>query len=160
MDADKLNRWLTLGANVGVLVGLFILVAELRQTNSIAKADAINVMTQNSYSILQMYRDPRNIAALGRVNEVGWEGLTSEEQLLLSSVESMVISHMQNAYFQHKLGVDVDGYFEAIVWNLDQYLRVDWRRAYWDGAKSSYTSEFRSFVDNKMEAISASMLSK
>ena len=156
MDTDRLNRWLTLGANIGVLVGLLLLVAELRQTNSIAKAEAINVMTQNSYTILQMYREPRNIEALDRIKEVGWGQLTSEEELLVSSVESMVISHIQNAYIQHRLGVIDDEYFDAVLWNLDQSLQYEWRRSFWENAKVSYTRKFRNFVDDRLENMSDS----
>ena len=151
MDTDRLNRWLTLGANVGVLVGLLLLVAELRQTNSIAKAEAINVMTQNSYTVLQMYREPRNIEALDRITEVGWGELTSEEELLVSSVESMVISHIQNAYIQHRLGVIDNDYFDAVLWNLDQGMQDEWRRSFWENAKASYTREFQDFVDARLE---------
>ena len=158
MDSDRLNRWITLGANIGVLVGLLLLVAELRQTNSIAKAEAINVMTQNSYTILQMYREPRNIVALDRVNEHGWEELTSEQQLLISSVESMVMSHIQNAYIQHKLGIIDDSYFDAMLWNLDQSLQVGWRREFWESAKTSYTREFQLFVEDRLSAIKDSQM--
>jgi hypothetical protein len=38
MDIDRLNRWLTLVANVGVLIGLVVLIAELRQSSAIAEA--------------------------------------------------------------------------------------------------------------------------
>ena len=31
MNTEKLNRWLALGANVGVLIGLILLVYEVRQ---------------------------------------------------------------------------------------------------------------------------------
>lgn len=33
METDRLNRWLTFGANVGVLFGLFLVAYEIRQTN-------------------------------------------------------------------------------------------------------------------------------
>ena len=33
MDSDRLNKWLTLGANLGVLVGIIFLAVELRQNN-------------------------------------------------------------------------------------------------------------------------------
>lgn len=33
MDANSINKWLTLLANVGVLVGLFLVAYEVRQTN-------------------------------------------------------------------------------------------------------------------------------
>ena len=38
MDTDKGNRWLTLGANVGVLIGLFLLLFELRQNTDQMRA--------------------------------------------------------------------------------------------------------------------------
>ena len=33
LDSDKLNRWLTLGANLGVVIGLVFLAIEVRQNN-------------------------------------------------------------------------------------------------------------------------------
>ena len=33
MDTDNLNRWMTLVANIGVLVGIFLVAYEVRQTN-------------------------------------------------------------------------------------------------------------------------------
>jgi len=128
-----------------------LLVAEIQQTNAIAKAEAINEMTQNTYTILQMYRDSRNIAALDRVSTVGWDELTHEEQLLLSSVEAMFMSHVQNAYYQHKLGIYDDQQFEAVMWNMEQALDSGWRRTFWENAKDSYTREFRAFVDDRLE---------
>ena len=40
MDLDRLNRWITLGANIGVLVGIFFLAYELRQNNDLLEAQA------------------------------------------------------------------------------------------------------------------------
>ncbi len=37
MDSDRLNRWLTLGANLGVLVGIIFLAAEIRQNSDLAR---------------------------------------------------------------------------------------------------------------------------
>ena len=37
MDSDRLNRWLSLGANVGVLVGIIFLAAEIRQNSNLAR---------------------------------------------------------------------------------------------------------------------------
>jgi hypothetical protein len=36
---DRLNRWLTLGANLGVVLGLIILIVELRQNATLTRAD-------------------------------------------------------------------------------------------------------------------------
>jgi hypothetical protein len=40
MDTDKINRWLTLAANVGVLAGIIFLAMELQQNNEILSAQA------------------------------------------------------------------------------------------------------------------------
>ena len=42
MNADALNRWLTLAANVGVLIGLLLLVAELNQNSTLMRAQIFN----------------------------------------------------------------------------------------------------------------------
>ena len=39
MNFDRLNRWLTLGANVGVLLGLGALIVEINQSNALATAE-------------------------------------------------------------------------------------------------------------------------
>ena len=40
MDNDRLNRWLTLGANFGVIAGILLLAYELRQNNALVVAEA------------------------------------------------------------------------------------------------------------------------
>jgi len=39
MDFDRLNKWLTLGANLGVLLGILLLVVEVRQNQEIMEFD-------------------------------------------------------------------------------------------------------------------------
>ena len=38
MDSDRLNRWLTLGANVGVLIRIILLVVELDQNRDMVRS--------------------------------------------------------------------------------------------------------------------------
>ncbi|MCJ7555797.1 MAG: hypothetical protein MUP90_02650 [Gammaproteobacteria bacterium] len=38
METDRVSRWLTFGSNVGVLIGIVILIFELRQSSAIAEA--------------------------------------------------------------------------------------------------------------------------
>ncbi len=37
MDSDRLNRWLSLGANIGVLAGIIFLVVEIQQNSDLAR---------------------------------------------------------------------------------------------------------------------------
>ena len=47
LDADKLNRWLTLGANLGVIAGIIFLGYELRQNNQLLVEEARLSMLEN-----------------------------------------------------------------------------------------------------------------
>ena len=38
MDTDNINKWLTLGANIGVLIGLVLLLIELDQNSDLVRA--------------------------------------------------------------------------------------------------------------------------
>jgi len=38
LDSDRINRWLTLGANLGVLVGIILLVVELDQNRDMMRS--------------------------------------------------------------------------------------------------------------------------
>ena len=38
MDEDKVNKWLTLGANIGVLIGIIFLAVEIRQNTEMTRA--------------------------------------------------------------------------------------------------------------------------
>ena len=38
MDSVRLNRWLTLGANIGVLIGIMLLLVELDQNRDMMRA--------------------------------------------------------------------------------------------------------------------------
>ena len=42
MNAESLNRWLTLGANLGVLIGIILLIAELNQNSTLMRAQLFN----------------------------------------------------------------------------------------------------------------------
>lgn len=42
MNTDSVNRWLTLGANLGVLIGIFLLLAELNQNSRLMQAQIFN----------------------------------------------------------------------------------------------------------------------
>jgi hypothetical protein len=41
VDQDRLNRWITLGANVGILVGLILVGYEIKQNSNLVRAQVI-----------------------------------------------------------------------------------------------------------------------
>ena len=41
MKSDKINRWLTLAANIGVLVGIVVLIVEIGQNTELMRAQMV-----------------------------------------------------------------------------------------------------------------------
>ena len=152
METDRLTRWMTLGANFGVLVGLLLLVGEIRQTNSIAKAEAANALTQNYLMFMQMHRDPRQIAAFHR-SDGEWEQMNFEERFLIGSTGGAFLKILETAYYQHKFGVYENDQFASDVALLDSGLEQSWVRRIWQQSADSYSEEFRNFVNERLEKL-------
>ncbi len=148
MRSNQLNRWLTLGANLGVLIGILFLAAEIRQTNTIAKAEVRNSLTQSVYTLLEMQRDPRQIAVLERADE-DWESLSTEERILLSSFASAIFRHYENAYYQHEYGVYETEQFAAEIADLDDSLTTPFLAFYWEHGSWGHGARFRDFVEQR-----------
>ncbi len=148
MRSNQLNRWLTLGANLGVLIGILFLAAEIGQTNTIAKAEVRNSLTQSVYTLLEMQRDPRQIAVLERADE-DWESLSTEERILLSSFASAIFRHYENAYYQHEYGVYETEQFAAEIADLDDSLATPFLALYWENGRWGHGAKFQDYVEQR-----------
>ena len=54
MDSDRIGRWLTLGANLAVFVGIVLLIAELNQNYEIMRAQTRTEISQSLLSVLEL----------------------------------------------------------------------------------------------------------
>ena len=61
MSADSVNRWLTLSANVGVMIGLILLVIELNQNSSLVRAQIHQARSDNYVSNMIALADTENL---------------------------------------------------------------------------------------------------
>ena len=80
MDLERLNRWLALAANTGVLIGILFLAAEIQQSNRIAKATT-EIELRNAYGVLNaaIYSEESGVAALFVKAQSPDAALTPEE---------------------------------------------------------------------------------
>ncbi len=115
MDTDKANRWLTLGANVGVVIGLILLLIELRQNTDQMRAQIAMERTSNSMQYLASWANGGEVARIeaklfdqvdGFPLALGWSDiLTTEEK---RRYEFRVISRsieLNNDWFQCTVGL-------------------------------------------------------
>ena len=110
LDFDRLNRWLTLIANFGVLVGLLLLVFEIRQNSDVMQAQMAQARADNR---IEKYRDQVHSAywpAIGIKRDAAkspeeWiDSLTPEEHQRVRSHLLLELNDLRNQYYQHQKG--------------------------------------------------------
>lgn len=88
---DRLNRWLTLAANLGVLLGLIVLIVEVRQSAALARTE-LEINANNALSLTEYnLATPHNSAAWVKSVRAPWD-MTDEEIRL---VEAHLVAVMQ-----------------------------------------------------------------
>jgi|GEM_PF-5037468 len=102
MSTEKFNYWLSLSANLGVLVGLIILVVELRQTQDTLAASAHRDRTESNISRV-MWSVEQGTAELRRKLSAGQE-LNPKEWDKLRASNRMGLRHFEDLHFQRTLG--------------------------------------------------------
>ena len=64
MESTKLNSWLTLAANIGVILGLLLLVVEIRQNTAASRAQTAQAIIDSSRNFLVGIAMDENFARL------------------------------------------------------------------------------------------------
>ena len=103
MNSRNLNKWLTLGANFGVLIGLVVVVIELQQTQ-------IMMSAESSIQRAQMSRENASMAAQYSIGEIetklatGQE-ITLEERRNAREFYDRLLRHYEVMHYQYQLGI-------------------------------------------------------
>jgi hypothetical protein len=105
MRSDKLNNWLTLLANFGVVIGLALLIYEMRVTQHLAETEAsvrrLNQMQEAQADFAMSESLPQIVV---RARSGGLQSLPTDERERLRSWETSVSLRMQSQYIQYVRG--------------------------------------------------------
>lgn len=116
MKSDRLNRWLTLGANLGVLVGIILLIIELDQNQDMLQAQMVQARADNRLAtyIEGMHSDYWPLMNVKRAEADSVEdwisALTPEEYQRVRFQVLYEINDLRSQWYQYTNG------------NLDPYL--------------------------------------
>lgn len=104
MDTNKLNKWLTLAANFGVIAGILFLVLELRQNSELMRAQSRTEMSQDVIGLLTMnVNDAAYVDTIFR--GLNGEELTDIEQEQFYRTQAAWMWHWNNLAYLHKVGL-------------------------------------------------------
>ena len=112
MESDKMNRWLTLGANIGVLIGIILLVIELDQNREMIRAQTRNDISQQLANRLLTMASNSQMASVMRRAEDG-EELTKDEEHQYFVYLVANLRDWENIHYQYRHGMFDDNEFEA-----------------------------------------------
>jgi hypothetical protein len=118
MDSDRLNRWLTLGANLGVLIGLVVLIVEIGQNTEMMRAqmsqERANQTVQKFNENIHSDYWPAIAAKRHKANNADeWiSSLTGEEYQRVRSTYYREINDIRNQFYQYR-----QGYLPQEIWD-------------------------------------------
>ena len=132
-SADRVNQWLALGANVGVLIGLILLIVELNQNSDLLRAQIHQSRADNFESFMVEYADteqmlptmvkfraaggPRDVSALEQLDPV-------EKERIRQYFNGRVAGY-DNLYYQYRNGfLDEDFYSVRVVNTIKAWGKV------------------------------------
>ena len=113
MNADAVNRWLTLGANVGVLVRIFLLVAELNQNSVLMRAQIFNERSGQGIDLFASVAQSPELSEIVGINyasgapedAAAFSELTASQQTQYRWFVRADRYRVENLLFQQALGV-------------------------------------------------------
>ena len=148
MKGEKLNSWLTLGANVGVVIGLVLLVVQIDQNTNMMQAQMNQSRTDTALTVQYALANSDYIPAIVAKVSSG-EGLTREETLRFQAHFRAFNRNMDNLIWQYD-----HGFLEA---NIPRTVEIAVRgviagselsMSTWERSKHSYTDAYVAFVDD------------
>ena len=150
MDSDRLNRWMTLAANVGVLAGIFMLLIELKQNTESAELQAAQSYVTLSHELDFRIVDDPSLIALFFTSP---DERTPEQLWRLDRWHFGVLRTWENGYYLHTKGVLDDGLWSGQEEFMGDLLRSsDELRNYYQTNRRYFSESFVAYLDRLLEA--------
>jgi hypothetical protein len=151
MNPEKLSRWLTIVANIGILAGLALVAYELNQNARLARADLINDGNNIANQIYSSALGENPLEAVTRAYECP-EKMNFTDFVV---VDIYLFTAMNNFYRNYQLSKE--GLFSDTDWksNVDAYslwfLKKGFSRVWWEEeGKTFFDPEFSDYVDTQL----------
>jgi hypothetical protein len=142
---EKLNNWLTLIANVGVIAGILFLGLEINQNTVTLRLNAVMDVSKASTELSLSVAHSEFIPAI--LNKVGaGEHLSGEEEIRLNLYRIGVLRNFESYFFQWRAGYIQDDLFASRRNGFQSFLDSESARSWWERSRSFYSEEFGQYV--------------
>lgn len=147
MKSDSLNKWLTLGANLGVFAGLVLVAYEINQSGTQLELAASADGTDNFAQAMETLVQDENLSRLIYRAEQSFNDLDDFEKWRVSKYLDGYMSMSQQDFHVYR---EIDGM------ESDEAFQDDWRenmnlrmyRDYWLHSQNRFSAEFQNFIND------------
>jgi hypothetical protein len=151
VNSDRLARWLTLAANLGVLAGIILLIMELDQSRDMMRAQIRNEMSQGIVDLLQVPAANEQLASVLYRAHAG-EELSPTELFQFKLRTNALFRYWENVHYQYRVGLyDVTEFSrQKSAWQASM-LNSPLGQEYWCQVRTLYSPEFTKEMDNLID---------
>ena len=150
MNLDKINTWLSLLANFGVLVGVLFLVLEMQQNSQLMRSQTRDSLAEKNvewrYAIAGNMETAQLFADGPRI--MG-DPQFDAEYFALASLYDARLRIWENELYQYQQGLYDEGEFRARLdsWKYNFRNKPD-IAIFWEIRRGSYSQEFTDLIDS------------
>ena len=148
MDTDKLNKWLSLGANIGVLAGIVFLAVELRQNNEILEAQARRDQFEFRRAAGAMLIANPDLAEIAYKASNG-EELSPSEAFRFAQWTYQIFRAWEWQFNEYLEGTLTEDELPTVGW-ANQFNNYSIMRSNWDARKANLSPEFVQYIENEV----------
>ena len=147
MKVKAVNEWLSLVANLGVLLGIVVLIFELNQNTRITQITAYQDVVENITNLNSMILTDPDVARL-RMEELSGAQLSEIDEQRYAAYYRMLLRQSELAYTQYENGfIDRNMVRRALNPLLDHTNRSGSAARRWENSRESWP-EFYEFVNS------------
>ena len=136
MDSNRLNRWLTLIANVGVVIGLVLLLIELDQNSDLMQAQIHQARSDGHVANRMAVADSEFLLlarlkveeAGGFANPNAMDSLTPEESFRIKDFLTARHQDYDNLFYQYQQGYLDEEFYEFRVAGAIRVFAPWWKK--------------------------------
>jgi hypothetical protein len=155
MNGQTLTQWLALAANGGVLVGLLLVLLQLRQNRDLMRAQIRHELAEGIVELLATVASNPQLAGVLRRGALG-ESLTDDERFQFEFRTNALLRYWENVHYQFRHGlydqVEYASQKAAFKATLASSVGLV---AYWQQTRALYSPRFAAELDGLLPAAPA-----
>lgn len=147
MDSHRLTRWLAIGANVAVVVGIALLIVELQQNRDMIRAQTRHELAMGIVDLLQTPAGNAQLADVLFRAQTG-QPLSPAELFQFHLRTNALFRYWEDVHYQYRVGLYDDTEFarQLDAWKASM-AHSPLGKAYWCQVRRLYSPEFMAEMD-------------